>query len=317
MKKILCSLIFISCSVFSYSQNIGIGTTTPHASAALEIQDSSKGILIPRMTMSQRTAIQNPAEGLMVYQTDSTKGFWYWDGGKWRTNYNSNYIDSLINQSQFKGVRIGISTESDWQCPSNVTSIIVELWGASGGGGGGSGNLFCSPGADGGAGGKGGYIRSTIAVVPGNVYHIIIGQAGIGGQPGPWTSTSGYNNSGVLIGGSLDYTPNWGRNGIDGGDSKFSNIITAQGGSGGIGGHISNCIRFSINGQDGALVNFNYPLNSNFNSRDYIPSNFITQYPSLPNGGIGGLGQYPAYGYGGSFPTSGGNGQDGFCVISY
>jgi hypothetical protein len=84
MKKSIISIILFCCVSTSYSQNIGIGTNTPHASAALEIQDSSKGILIPRMTMAQRTAIQNPAEGLMVYQTDGVKGFWYWDGTTWK-----------------------------------------------------------------------------------------------------------------------------------------------------------------------------------------------------------------------------------------
>ena len=80
---ILLLTIFNSSSI---SQNIGIGTNNPHPSAALEIADTSKGILIPRMTMSQRLAIQSPVEGLMIYQTDSTKGFWYWDGIHWKLN---------------------------------------------------------------------------------------------------------------------------------------------------------------------------------------------------------------------------------------
>jgi len=95
MKKLLLSLFIIFCSVFSYSQNVGIGTNTPHASAALEIKDTSKGILIPRMTMAQRNTIQNPTEGLMVYQTDSTKGFWYWDGSGWISVSNINSIQTV------------------------------------------------------------------------------------------------------------------------------------------------------------------------------------------------------------------------------
>jgi hypothetical protein len=53
------------------------------------------------MTMAQRNAIQNPAEGLMVYQTDSTKGYWYWDGTTWQnfTLNNSNNIISNTNLS--------------------------------------------------------------------------------------------------------------------------------------------------------------------------------------------------------------------------
>lgn len=49
-------------------QNVGIGTTTPNASAALDVSSNNKGILIPRLDSAQRVAISNPAEGLMVYQ---------------------------------------------------------------------------------------------------------------------------------------------------------------------------------------------------------------------------------------------------------
>jgi len=83
------------CSLFAYSQNIGIGTTTPHASAALEVKDSARGILIPRITAAQRNTIQNPADGLMVYQIDSTSGFWYWDGGSWISLSNTNNIHTV------------------------------------------------------------------------------------------------------------------------------------------------------------------------------------------------------------------------------
>jgi hypothetical protein len=97
MQKLIPSLFFIICSLFSYSQNVGIGTNTPHASAALEIQDSSRGILIPRMTKAQRIALQNPAEGLMVYQTDSESGFWYRDGSRWLQIVNKQLIDTIYS----------------------------------------------------------------------------------------------------------------------------------------------------------------------------------------------------------------------------
>jgi len=68
MRHLLLSVVFLFIGFLSFSQNtgVGIGTTNPHPSAALEIADTSKGILIPRMTMNQRLAIRNPAEGLMV-----------------------------------------------------------------------------------------------------------------------------------------------------------------------------------------------------------------------------------------------------------
>jgi len=54
----------------------GIGTTAPNASAKLEIAAIDKGLLIPRMTSTQRGNITSPANGLLVYQTDGLVGFY-------------------------------------------------------------------------------------------------------------------------------------------------------------------------------------------------------------------------------------------------
>mgnify|MGYP000503400686 CR=1 FL=1 len=53
----------------AYSQ-VGIGTTTPHASAALDLESTNKGFLPPRMNTSDRDAISNPPAGLTIYNTD-------------------------------------------------------------------------------------------------------------------------------------------------------------------------------------------------------------------------------------------------------
>ncbi|WP_305067727.1 exosporium glycoprotein BclB-related protein [Membranihabitans maritimus] len=65
-----------------YSQT-GIGTTTPDPSAQLDVSSTEKGILIPRMTEVQKNAVVSPATGLMIYQTDGTSGFYYYDGSMW------------------------------------------------------------------------------------------------------------------------------------------------------------------------------------------------------------------------------------------
>ena len=54
---------------------IGMGTTTPHASALLDLQSSSRGLLLPRMSTTQRTSISNPAKGLVVYDSTESKTY--------------------------------------------------------------------------------------------------------------------------------------------------------------------------------------------------------------------------------------------------
>lgn len=78
MKKhllIVCLLFLVFNDAVSQG-NIGIGTTVPNTSALLDVASTSKGVLVPRMTQAQRTAITSPAQGLLVYQTDGTEGFY-------------------------------------------------------------------------------------------------------------------------------------------------------------------------------------------------------------------------------------------------
>lgn len=70
MMKILLSILLIIVSFsFGFSQ-VGINTTDPDASAALDIVNDERGVLIPRMTTSQRIGINEPANSLLVFDTD-------------------------------------------------------------------------------------------------------------------------------------------------------------------------------------------------------------------------------------------------------
>jgi hypothetical protein len=95
MKKIFTVLFFTTVLLFSKKINAqtnifpstgsaGVGTTTPDASSLLEIRSTKKGLLIPRMTQVQRNAIATPATGLLIYQTNATPGFYYYDGSAWQ-----------------------------------------------------------------------------------------------------------------------------------------------------------------------------------------------------------------------------------------
>ena len=79
----LFATIAFAQNIFPSSGAVGIGTTTPNASSLLEIKSTSKGLLIPRMTQTQRNAITTPATGLLIYQSDHTPGFYYYSGTAW------------------------------------------------------------------------------------------------------------------------------------------------------------------------------------------------------------------------------------------
>ncbi|WP_052823453.1 hypothetical protein [Neotamlana sedimentorum] len=68
MKFIVFALILLFCNYYSFSQ-VGIGTTSPNNSAILDIASTDKGILIPRLTTTQKNSITLPATGLMVFNT--------------------------------------------------------------------------------------------------------------------------------------------------------------------------------------------------------------------------------------------------------
>jgi hypothetical protein len=69
MKKLI-PLFLILFSVNSFAQ-IGIGTETPNAAAILDITSTNRGLLLPRMTTTQRNAIASPVAGLTIYNSTS------------------------------------------------------------------------------------------------------------------------------------------------------------------------------------------------------------------------------------------------------
>lgn len=77
---IVLAILFLA--QFSYSQNVGIGTSTPDPSALLDLQSTNKGMLLPRMNSTQRNLIPTPATGLLIFDTDKGAIYMY-DGQRW------------------------------------------------------------------------------------------------------------------------------------------------------------------------------------------------------------------------------------------
>lgn len=86
---------------------VGIGTLSPNSSSLLDINSTSKGVLIPRMTKTQRDAIVSPAVGLLIYQTNSSPGFYYYSGAAW-TAVAAKGLNTKMSNLNTSGTQISV-----------------------------------------------------------------------------------------------------------------------------------------------------------------------------------------------------------------
>lgn len=197
----------------TFGQGVAINTTgaRPDSSAMLDVSDTSKGILIPRMTMAQRNLIPSPANSLLIFQTDQDSGYYYYNAP------SSTWLKFGTNSSNAQTPIIRTyASNATWVKQPGLKYIIVELVG--GGGGGGWPNIGSLGSA--GAGGGGGYAKSIISPSSlGSSEVIIIGNGGNGGES--QATTGGTTSFGSLVSAS----------GGDPGGSASAN----SGGHGGIG----------------------------------------------------------------------------------
>lgn len=116
--KIIFPLLFLFFGIPVFAQT-GIGTTTPDASAKLEVSATNKGFLPPRVTLTSgtdNTTIPSPATGLLVYNTGNNAGlvagYYYWNGTSWATiatASGSGVSSSFLRGSRFNAQTTGIS----------------------------------------------------------------------------------------------------------------------------------------------------------------------------------------------------------------
>jgi trimeric autotransporter adhesin len=109
-------LLLSALNSVAQSENVGIGTTKPDNSALLDLTSTSKGLLIPRMTLAQRGGIKSPATGLMVYQIDFFTGFYFFDGATWKSLYARN-IDGAALTSEPATTKT--SSDGSWAIGGN------------------------------------------------------------------------------------------------------------------------------------------------------------------------------------------------------
>jgi hypothetical protein len=131
IKNIIPAILLLA-SLQGYAQSVGVNTdgSTPDNSALLDVKGTTKGILIPRMTEAQRIAIASPANGLMVYQTNNTIGFWVNNGTSGTPNWQ------LVGGSNSQGIVVYTGTTggaiSQTITDLSIRTIIVTFNGGSG-----------------------------------------------------------------------------------------------------------------------------------------------------------------------------------------
>jgi hypothetical protein len=192
-----------------------------------------------------------------------------------------------------------IAGNTTWLCPTGVTSVQVEAWGA-GGGSGGAGANFASTG--GGAGGS--YIRvSSVAVTPGVTYQLTVGTGGTAGA-------GGAANSGTAGG--------------TGGSSYFGNttagnpsgaLVLAVGGPGSVANNTAGVATTNRTATAGATATNSGNLPASGFAANFAGTNGANALTNSNNSGGGGAGAGPSGssggGAGGTGLTSAGNGHVG------
>ena len=85
--------------LYNDGESVMIGTQIVDESAALAVESKQQGILLPRMTLIERDAIVSPTTSLLIFQTDDTPGFYYYNGTEWVNLASSNTNNNTNNGS--------------------------------------------------------------------------------------------------------------------------------------------------------------------------------------------------------------------------
>jgi trimeric autotransporter adhesin len=135
IKLLILLPFFLTVEKMAFAQSFAINTdgSTANASALLDVKSTAKGMLIPRMSKTQKNAIASPATGLLIYQDapDST-GFYFYDGTKWAWIIANNKSDTLTWETTGNAAtdtsRHFIGTTDNKPLKFKTNNQLVGLW---------------------------------------------------------------------------------------------------------------------------------------------------------------------------------------------
>ena len=136
MKKLFLAItIFFALNATAQSVAINIDGSTADPSAILDLKSTNQGVLVPRMTAAQRGLITTPATGLMIYQTDGTAGFYFYNGTAWSSlngNTPSNVVlavtKTTANVTYTAVTNISLPDVVDFESSTVLPSAGVGTW---------------------------------------------------------------------------------------------------------------------------------------------------------------------------------------------
>lgn len=134
-KNLLIVGLFLTSQLFAQT---GIGTTTPDASAKLDVSATNKGFLPPRVTLSgisDNSTIPSPATGLLIYNTGNNAGlaagYYYWNGNAWATIATSggsgSYAASFLRGSRTATQSIAVDGIVSFSTVNNTAGQDIAL----------------------------------------------------------------------------------------------------------------------------------------------------------------------------------------------
>ena len=137
MKSILLVILLLISFAHLHAQgSVGINTDSPENSALLHLESNDKGLLIPRLLSTEKESISDPADGLLIYQTDGDKGFYVFEDGKWDAIKSENALEQVINVDeegnlviQDRSLIIKNTMPVDNEgTPPTTNRIVLESW---------------------------------------------------------------------------------------------------------------------------------------------------------------------------------------------